>query len=311
MRFGVERVFFITFSLYFAMNRNFYSILYIIIIAFAFSVSASALNPGHVRFHNEASDTTRINNILDKTLNSSATTPNERVAMIGEMFIGTPYVAHTLECDSIELLTVDLDELDCTTFVETVAALAITVGEKRSSWRDFIYNLERIRYRSGEMNGYSSRLHYICDWVTDNSYRGNVKDVTPNFPKVNYVVRSIDFMTANRDKYPALSDSATYAKIKAVEQGYRGHRYPFVKSLDLNDKYTKATLKSGDIVALTSVLKNLDVTHMGIVLVRDGEPYLLHASSSLGKVVITDEPLATFMKRNRQFTGVRVIRIED
>ena len=293
------------------MNRRFYSVLYIIILAIALCSGANAYNPGHVRFHNEATDTTRINQILDKTLASSASTPNERVAMIAEMFLGTPYVAHTLECDSAEYLTVNLDELDCTTFVETVAALARTAGEKRGSWRDFLYNLERLRYRGGEMDGYPSRLHYICDWVTDNSYRGNIKDATTRFPKVFYLVRTVDFMTSHRDKYPALADSANYERMKTVEMGYRNHRFPHVKTIDLNDKMTKAAFQSGDIVGLTTGLKDLDVTHMGIIIKRDGEPYLLHASSTKGKVVMSEEPLATFMKRNRQFIGVRVIRLED
>ena len=62
-----------------------------------------------------------------------------------------------------------------------------------------------------------------------------------------------------------------------------------------------------------SNLKNLDVTHMGIV-VKDtptSEPYLLHASYSDGKVEVTTRPLAEFMKKNRQWLGVRVFRLSE
>ena len=48
--------------------------------------------------------------------------------------------------------------------------------ENRKSWRDFIYNLKRMRYRSGEINGYPSRLHYVSDWIVDNRFRGNFAD---------------------------------------------------------------------------------------------------------------------------------------
>lgn len=66
---------------------------------------------------------------------------------------------------------------------------------------------------------------------------------------------------------------------------------------------------NGDIVAFTSTVDNLDVSHMGIITVRNGEPYVIHASSSAGKVVLSDVPLDKFVKRNRNFTGVRVFRL--
>lgn len=268
----------------------------------------SALAQGDVRFHNEASDTLRLTQLLDQAVAQSFVNPEARVAFFGRAFIGTPYVAHTLEGDE-EILTVNLDELDCTTFVETSMALAYTVGETRRSWRDFVYNLRRMRYRGGEVDGYPSRLHYICDWAVDNIHRGNFKDVTRDFPRCNEMARTIDFMTSNRDKYPALADSANYARIRSVESGYRLHRFPYIKTVDLGNKDMKAAFHDGDVVALVSSLKNLDVTHMGIVVRQDGELYLLHASSKDGKVELTERPFADFMKRNRQWVGVRVFRL--
>lgn len=263
-----------------------------------------------VRFHNEKSDTTRLTTLLDRAAKMKFKSPEERVAFFGRQFIGTPYGAHTLEGEQ-EILTVNLDSLDCTTFVETALALAITAQERRWSWRDFIYNLRRIRYRQGSVDGYASRLHYICDWALDNTARGNFSEVTNRFPKVNYAVKTISFMSENADKYPALADSATLANIKNVEIGYRNHRYPFIKTIDTSEKNTKAEFRQGDIVAFTSTLKNLDVTHMGIIVVRDGAPYVMHASLSAGKVLISETPLDKFLKRNRSFTGVRVFRLTE
>lgn len=283
-------------------------ILFTIILGCIFCFNAAAL--ANVRFHNEATDTTRINEILIDTYEQNFKDMGERNAYLAKKFIGVPYVGGTLE-GSPELVTVNLDELDCTTFVDVVAALSYTVGEGRTSWRDFIYNLERLRYRGGELNGYASRLHYICDWVVDNIHRGNIEDATRMFPRTNYVVRSIDFMSANRDKYPALADSAEFARIKNVEIGYRNHRFPYIKTTDLAAKETKAAFRDGDIVALVTSAKNLDVTHMGIIIKKDGEPYLLHASSSNGKVEISERPLADYMKRNRSLIGVRVLRLRD
>lgn len=264
----------------------------------------------NVRFHNEAADTLRINQILTDAAAQKFKTPGERTAYIARQFVGTPYVAHTLEI-SPEMVTVNLDQLDCTTFVETVLALSFTVGEERTSWRDFVYNLERLRYRSGQADGYNSRLHYVCDWVVDNIHRGNIEDATRLFPRQNYIVRSIDFMSAHRDLYPALADDDQFQKIKNIEIGYRNHRFPYVKTLDLSDKQTKAAFRDGDAVALVSTLKDLDVSHMGFIIKIDGEPYLLHASSTSGKVEITQKPFAEFLRRNRNLAGARIIRLKE
>ena len=279
-------------------------------LAMASAIGAAAVNPQQIAFHNEATDTVKINNLLTKVIEARLPDANARMAFLGQEFIGTPYVAHTLEGDE-ELLRVNVDELDCTTFIETVAALAITAGEGRSSWRDFVYNLEQIRYRNGELDGYGSRLHYISDWIVNNSYRGLVREVTDEFEPATFAVKTIDFMSANRDKYPALKDSATFERIKAVEMGYRNHRHPYLRTRNVGDKNVLQMLRSGDILSLTSTLKNLDTTHMGMVLMRVGVAYLLHASLGGGRVMVSEEPLSDYLIRNRYFTGTRVIRLRD
>ncbi|MDO5395348.1 MAG: DUF1460 domain-containing protein [Bacteroidales bacterium] len=274
----------------------------------AFSQSHGQTNhdlPG-ISFHNIAEDTVRINQLLELGIESDGKSPEDYVALIAQEFMDTPYVAHTLEGDE-EVLGVNLDELDCTTFIETVGAFAKTIKEGRGSWHDYIANLESIRYRRGNMDGYVSRLHYVCDWINDNSYRGNVKDVTSSFPTCGYVVKSIDFMTSNCNRYPQLADSAVYAGIREIEGGYSNTRFPILKTSKLNRKDVKKLFKSGYLVAFTCSLRNLDVTHWGIIIVdKAGEPQVLHASSSAGKVVMTTSGLYEFVRRNG-FTGVRVV----
>lgn len=287
------------------MNR----ILYLLIaLATAWPLSAQI----EARFGNEAADTLVLTRLLDQGSALAASSPEARTAFYARQFLGTPYAAHTLEGDE-EVLTVRVDSLDCTTFVETALALAYTTGERRNSWRDFLYNLRRIRYRNGEVNGYPSRLHYIADWAVDNKHRGNINDVTNTFPKVNYVVRTLDFMSSHRKAYSALADSANYARIKSIENGYRNHKFPYIKTMDLGNKATKAAFHDGDVLAFVSNLKDLDVTHMGIVAKESpgAEPYVIHASQSHGKVEISATPLADFVKKNRSWIGVRVFRLME
>ena len=257
-----------------------------------------------VKFHNEVTDTIRINQILTA---HGGERGGSLLTALGREFLDVPYVASTLEGNDPEILVVNLDEMDCTTFVETVMALASTIEEGRSSWRDFIFNLQNIRYRGGRPDGYASRLHYISDWVVDNTHRGNFREVTADSPLATYEVKTLDFMTQNRQLYPALSADNVFQAMKNAEIGYRNHRFPVIKDTKIG-RAAKDFLREGDIVALTSRKKGLDVSHLGIITLIDGEPYLLHASASGGKVIVDPLPLTRYVTKNR-LPGIRVIRL--
>lgn len=275
------------------------------IAAISASISAGAQ---HINWHNEANDTIRINTLLQKAVKISD--PEERIYALAKEFIDTPYKPGTLETMEGERLTINLNEVDCTTLVDNIAALAITAGENRTSWRDFIYNLEQLRYRGGKIAGYHSRLHYISDWIVDNTHRGNLMEATNRCNFISYEIKTLDFMSSNRDLYPALADSATYYKIKETEIGYRNHRFPYIKSSRVN-KAAKSFLHTGDIIALCTGKKGLDVSHMGILYIDDKNvPFLIHASSKAGKVILDTTPLTQYLSRNR-LSGIRVIRINQ
>lgn len=263
--------------------------------------------PG-VHFRDMATDTLEITRLLDKGLRARGLSAGQVAALLGREFLGRPYVAHTLE-GGTELLRVNLEELDCTTFIETVAALARTVDERCGSWHDFLRHLESLRYRGGEMDGYVSRLHYVADWVSNNTYRGNVTDAATLFPDTDYMVKTIDFMSSHRGSYPALKDSAVFEGIRHVENGLVNHRFPYIKANRLGRRDVQASFREGDFVAFVCNIRGLDVSHWGMVVFGDdGLPHVLHASQSAGRVVLSDAPLSEFVKRNR-YAGVRVIRL--
>ena len=140
--------------------RRIITLLYIAVVSAALTGNTYASFPGEVRWHNETADTTKINRILIDASILADKTPNELMAYIGMRFEGTPYVAGTLEGDP-EMLTVNLDEMDCTTFVETVSAMVLTIKERRNSWQDFLYNLEQLRYQIGR----ASCRERVCQYV--------------------------------------------------------------------------------------------------------------------------------------------------
>jgi hypothetical protein len=264
-------------------------------------------NAQEVKFQHEATDTTRITTLL---INECDNADRGNVERIARTFIGTPYAAGTLDRDSVETLTVNLDSLDCTTFVDNVLALAYTANERRASWQDFVYNLRRLRYRQGEVNGYASRLHYISDWIVDNVSRGNLKEVTAEHPEVRYSVKSLDYMTSHRNLYPALANDANYAAMRNVESGFSNHRYPYMKGSWTTEKKLAAFIHSGDIICFTTATKGLDVTHLAIAAVENGVVRIIHCSSAAGKVVVDPLTLAEYIRRNR-VEGIRVVRLRN
>ena len=287
--------------------KKFATLLYI-----AFMLTAPVLHgatPEQIRWHNEAADTTAITKFLIKATDFGASNPNELMEFIGRQFIDAPYKAGTLESQP-EALTVNLEEFDCTTFIETVTALALTVEEHKNSWQDFIDNLETIRYRQGEVNGYSSRLHYFSDWIVSNTHRGIVREVTDRIPQSDSQIKTLDYMSRNRSSYPALADDAEYEAIKNMEVGFRSHRFPYIKSGRIAAKPILSSLRGGDIIAFTTKKDGLDISHVGIIVMEKDGPRLLHASSREGKVTIDKLSLAEYLKKSPAITGIRVIRLQ-
>ncbi len=269
--------------------------------------TAQAATMTQMRYHCDG-DTTVINQLLADGYSSGINDANALVEYYARRLLGTPYVAHTLEGDQ-EVLTINIHELDCTTFVETLYALARTTLSRRYSWRDYAAHLEDLRYRGGTMGDYSSRLHYISEWIVDNRLRGNMQDITPDLPHVDYLVKNIDFMTHHTDSYRQLKDdSVMVEKIRRFE--LRSHRFPYVKRSWLNDKELKAALRSGDFVGLVTKVEGLDISHMGIIIVDDkGDPYLLDASMTGGKVMLESKPLFKYLERSKSNIGIRVFRM--
>lgn len=271
---------------------------------------SQAATTAQMRFHCSG-DTTTLDRLLLEGQQSGISQPEALVSFYAHKLLGTPYVAHTLEGDN-EMLTINIDQLDCTTFVETLYALARTTLQGRQSWRDYAANLESLRYRGGVMGDYSTRLHYISLWIIDNFSRGNLVEVTPDLPHATTMVKTINFMSAHADSYQSLKgDSAMVVKIKRMEDGLRNHQMPYLKKMWLNKDDVRQALHAGDFVGLVTRIDGLDISHLGIIEKdENGEIYLLDASMSGGKVMIESEPLGRWLKNGKNTLGIRVFRLK-
>lgn len=262
------------------------------------------------RFHCEK-DTVEIGEMLG-TLWQHRDLPIADIAVkAAELLEGRPYVGHTLEGD-VEQLVINVDQLDCVTFVENCFALAMTVKEGRRSWREFSRNIESLRYRKGQQKGYDSRLHYTTDWITDNVYRGNIVDVTPTLPGAKSLTKTLNFMTRHRDLYPALQDEEVYQRCREIEEGLRSMRIPYMTKESANQKNVIAELKDGDMISFVSPKDGLDSSHVALLRIIDGKPYMMHASLKGKKVIFEKEPLYNYFKYSkRDAPGFRVLRLKE
>ncbi len=130
----------------------------------------------------------------------------------GHKLQGVPYVAHTLEVNPKERLVVNLRELDCTTFVESVLALCLTTREGSVKYSDYCRNLTRIRYEGGKMDGYPSRNHYFYWWAESNRKLGIVSyPIDQDAKKASFVARQridVNWTTTHVSSYKMLKGDA-------------------------------------------------------------------------------------------------------
>lgn len=233
-----------------------------------------------------------------------ASTQELAITDIGKLFLDTPYVAKTLEKGNTETLIVNLRGFDCTTYVENVLAFGMMVQNEQSDFGNFTENLKTIRYRNGILDGYPSRLHYFTEWISNNQKKGLVTDITAELGGVSQK-KAINFMGTHRELYPFLRLDENYEAMLALEEELAQENLCILPQDQIENQ--EHLIQSGDIIALATSIKGLDVTHTGFALKHNGRIHLLHASSS-GSVRITQEPLADYLKKVKSNIGIIVAR---
>ena len=229
----------------------------------------------------------------------------EVIGSIGRMFLGTPYVAHTLEVEGPERLVVNLRGLDCLTLVENSLALARCVKRGRATMEDFQAELRFIRYRDGVLDGYGSRLHYFTDWLHNNTQKGVIRDITAELGGAPSM-RPIEFMSTHRDNYRQMADDSVLAEIHEAERRLSASSRTVIPRESVAEVLPQ--LRTGDILGLSSTIDGLDIAHTGIAVRINGTVRLLHASLSRGEVVLTRGSIAEYLERQRQQNGCVVGR---
>lgn len=233
----------------------------------------------------------------------------EGILDVAKRYLGTPYVASTLEMEGEERLVINEDSLDCTTFVELTVAHWL---DMKSDSLTFAQQVQHLRYRDGMVNGYLSRLHYFTDWVAENAHRDIWHELTPqsNMSLWQTDTLTLSFMSEHPQSYPYLKGN-TWAvdSMKDIEQRYACYPIHYIDKKNLNLPPEELPIQDGDILALVTTIKGLDVTHLGFAVWRGKTLHLMHASMKHKQVVIDEQPLYDYLKNRNSCPGIRVVRL--
>jgi hypothetical protein len=233
---------------------------------------------------------------------------------VGELAIASPYQPFTLEAylraggsPAHEPLTLSLTRFDCTTLVEACLAVArVAAGDAAPSWERFGREIERMRYRGGERLGYTSRLHYFSEWITDGEQRSLLSDRGAELGGIEDA-RPLRFMTQHRGSYPALADDGVFREIGMMERRLDRRPRRVVPTARIPGVIDH--IETGDVLAFATAIPGLDVTHAAFAYRdRRGIVRVLHAPLSGGVVQVTRATLPEYVAAIRRCTGILVAR---
>ena len=213
---------------------------------------------------------------LDRVLASASAISGtgRRIEFLSRQFLGVPYRESTLigTEHEPEKLTIDLDAMDCFTYLDYVEAMRRSVD-----FADFKETLKIVRYRGGKVD-YTARNHFFTDWIASNPF---VRDMTAHVgqEKTRRVRKKLNDRgdgTYFVSGIPPANRVVTYIPGRAIDAG------------------TVRRLRNGDYIGIYSRARGLDVSHVGIVIRARGKTLLRHASSSSAHRIVTEEDFLAY-----------------
>ena len=220
---------------------------------------------------------------LLRSTNTAVSEVNRRIAVYSERAKGTPYSLFCLgegpnaKYDRGPL--VDFSRVDCMTFCEQILALSIS-----SSWDEMFANLQRIRYRNGEID-IRTRNHYtLADWLPNNDWL--LLDATEAIGGsfCREMTKTIDRPALLRKL--AVPDSELVAVPPPQVMTIKYIPEEYLPAIETN-------LIGGEVVSIVTSAPGIFSAHMGFIM-RDqsGNVLFRHASSKKEFNQVVDEPFA-------------------
>ena len=214
--------------------------------------------------------------------------------LIGQFFIGAPYLSNRLSKSNPEKVYFSFADFDCVTFVENVLALYYSDGTNSK----FIENLIKIRYNDSV--SYENRNHYLTkglqklvalNILSPINNQLNSKSIQKN---INYLSKHINSNYINMSRIISIEKSISHEDM-----------YYFVSN---NVVEINHLIKNGDVIAFVSSRNDLDFQHVGFVYIKNNKKYILHASQEKKVVCISDVTIDQYLSNNKKIKGFQIYR---
>jgi Protein of unknown function (DUF1460) len=238
----------------------------------------------------------------------------DRIIAVGIALIGTPYVNYTLEIDDhTESPSVNLNGVDCWTFFEIALGFARMLEVKADHYtpQDLLTEIELDRYRGGRCDGrYTSRLHFLEDWIYDNERRGLVKNLTRSLGGVPMRGRYLDEMTRFwRSSRYLRNNPDLVPEMRQIENSISSRTVYHVPKSEVPAIESK--IQNGDVICISGKGPEGFTEHVGLAYRdRQGVLHFMHASKDARRVIV-DIPLHSYLYRYRKFAGIMVVRPQE
>ena len=261
---------------------------------------------GSVRYTTE--DSLRFCALAEKLAPYAGEAAPQLMLRVAKEFMGLPYVAGLLEQEP-EMLTIDTRHTDCILFVEMCLAATLTIRSGECSFSNFCENTQRLRYQGGVVDGYASRNHYTSSWLLQGVQNGIFDEITSSLGGES-LGQTFSFMSTHPSAYKQLAaDPALVEQIATTEDYLEGFEYYCLPKGDI-EKLGEA-LQPGDIICFVTSVAGLDISHVAIACLPEGESkmHFIHASQTAGKVIVSPETVAEYVKGRKSARGIRVARL--
>ncbi|MDZ7267151.1 MAG: DUF1460 domain-containing protein [candidate division KSB1 bacterium] len=233
------------------------------------------------------------------------TSLTQRLAFFSERAKGTPYALFCLgegpdaKYDRDPLI--DFTRADCVTFTEQMLALAIS-----RNYVEMFHNLQRIRYRNGEID-LRRRNHFThADWVPNNAWLLHDVTAAVGGKYCRTMTKTINRRQLLRHLGVPDSELVDVPPPETMTIKYVPEQY----LLAIQD-----SLRTGDIFSIIQKAPGIFSAHVGFLIRTDhGGLVARHASSRPRNRQVVDEPFAAMvqqLKANRKRVGMAFLRVHS
>ncbi len=221
-------------------------------------------------------------------------------------FRGTPYEGYGHDPIGPEHLIVKTEQLGCVSLVELSLAIARVAYCGGTSPQTVLREIQKMRYRGGQIMGFPSRLHYFSEWLDQAIDNKMLADRTIELGG-SYMSKEFNWVTAHPELYPPVTIKENRIALREVERELSQKKFPIIPQNDI--AAIEPLLNEGDLVAIITTKPGIIISHVGMVALLGEKRHIFHASSYLKRVGTSGSTISGYVTHKNERIGIRVSRV--